>query len=1777
MTQAASLPIVSEFKNNASRGVNKLTGDLKKQEKQVGRMSKAFGNFQKFGKAAFLGVGAAVAIGGVALAKFGLDAVGVARDFESQMAILSTAASNTGVSMETLSDAALAVGADTSLIGVSAAGAADAMTGLFKAGLSAGEVFGDLNGFMAGTAELGGALRASIDLAAASELDMVQASGLAAVALATFGGEAETAAERSQFINEALNNFVQAADASQADVSQLADAMKNVGPAAASFGFSIEEVNTALAILSDRGIVGAEAGTQLKSMMLNILRPTAKVKSTLSDLNVELFDAGGNLKKLPEILGSLEKGLAGATQETRLLAIQTLAGSFGQNAMNALLQEGTIGWQEMTAAIGEAATMQEVAAARTDTLDGAMEALGGVWESLQIMAVDKLLPVLQRLTDWAAVFVENAAPPLIGAFENFATFVFNVLDAVERLTAGLARGEDAYARITIFIGEIGIAAGFAKDEVFKFTKKLRDNKDEILKSIEPYVAFAEKHLTLKNVMIGLGIAILSFVIPAIGSLIVATGGVAIILVAVVAAAQLLHRAWVENWGGIQEKTAEVLAWLEQNISAALDAIQGFWEQHGRGITTFLAGLWGLIVENVRGFLDNLRLIWEGFWALLTGDVATAGEKIGLAIVGIIENWAKLFAGLWNLVVPHLTAFFSAVWAWASDANNWKSVGDTIVTNVVSGLAAFASAVGPKLAEWLGVFQTWIATNGPGFIERGKEIVANIIEGLGQFVTDVGAKLEEWDQAFRDWVGIPETWEEFGELIAKGILGGLFIVDEINKKLQEWGLIFGTWIEENYATWLENGKQIVRNILDGVKEGPGDLGAWLGALWDKMKAAIMDLNWSSIGQDIINGIVSGVQGFASGAMDAIEGVGRGMKNVFDEEIDRGSPAKEFVKAGQDILRGLREGVTDSVILNDLFGDVKFVADGVIGTMLDSLAGFIDGIAAAFEGIGDTTSIEDLSGFTGLIKDVTELIGPALEALTQISLFDTSGTGGITAAVNSITFQLRELMKAFGRNANAMLIEIKEGAGEFALVTREVADAVMGGIEALQAIAPISGSVVEGGLTDKIKGITKNISELITAFGEAAKKIGGPLMVVAVEFASAASAAAGALKDAVGSLVALGDLDAEMSPVANMFNLSVVRIFITSLIKQFGAAAEDLGGLLMENAKRFAAAATAVLAPIGAGVDAVNKLADWEVDMTAIGKVSALRNFILDLVRMFGEAAGFLTDDLKTAADQFATAAASVLKPITDGVEAINAMATIEVFPTSDSLFQLGIVLQSLVTQFGIAFNLTDDLLENAAAFAETAGVVVQPVADGVAAIKSLVELEELETLPTFAAFETLVNALKLLAERLGEAADAAFLEVLPAAQEFGAAIGDIVGGIGPAVQAIKDFGTLTREEFELASNAAAEFGIQFLEFIVGLAKGLHDATFEAEEAIAAAAAVSEKLTKVLSVIAPGLAAIKAISESEPPQHLIAKIETFAAHLLFVILFMKEKLNNIEEFAGEGVTAAAAFSDSVAKLLANLGSAVEGLGKIGATKVTGVQKNLAKLEELFAKILESSDRMAGDSEKTIPKASAIAAGVMQIVESFALAISQLEMLGATDAPKSIQAILGAIEGIFKSKTGPAHRASFLYGTAIARGFKQAAGYNVMFEIGRQSILGLIAGINSQRSALVAAMRSAAMAAAASARAALGIASDSTVFMEIGENAVSGFLRPFENLSFPTAPLTPTLAGAGAGTPAGATVSNQINVEVIVQGDGDPTAIAAAVEQAVNVAVEKLGVESYVLGPA
>lgn len=330
-----------------------------------------------------------MALGGVALNQFA--------DFEQQVAVLDLVADGAAQSFGSLGDAALKVGADTELVGITAAQAAEAMTNFYKAGLNTTQIFGDLGGYMADTTELSGALRASIDLAAASELDLGRAAMYTAEIMRQFSLPFEDA-------TEVVNTLVRVADAGSATVGGLADGLAVFGPIAARMGYSVEDASIALGMLTDRGIKASEAGTMLRSIFTQLTSDTKPVVETLFSLGVSLYDLEGQMKPMSTIMQELGTAMGGLSAEQQMLALNALADTRALTGLAILTKEGQAGWDAYKAGLEGANDAMDVSNARMDTLKGDMEQLGGSLEALSIEAVgpaaeETIRPLVQGVTD----------------------------------------------------------------------------------------------------------------------------------------------------------------------------------------------------------------------------------------------------------------------------------------------------------------------------------------------------------------------------------------------------------------------------------------------------------------------------------------------------------------------------------------------------------------------------------------------------------------------------------------------------------------------------------------------------------------------------------------------------------------------------------------------------------------------------------------------------------------------------------------------------------------------------------------------------------------------------------------------------------------------------------------------------------------------------------------------------------------------------------------------------------------------------------------------------------------------------------------------------------------------------------------------------------------------------------------------------------------------------------------------------------------------------------
>lgn len=303
---------------------------------------------------------AGVAMGALAAAGVGV-AVAKFAEFDQAMSNVLATGEDARENQDALRDAALEAGAATVF---SATESANAIEELAKAGLSASDI-------------LSGGLAGSLDLAAAGGLGVAEAAGIAATTLQQFGLGGEQASHVADLL---------AAGAGKAmgDVTDMGEALKQAGLVANQFGLSVEETTATLSAFASSGMLGSDAGTSLRTMLLRLANPTKEVKTLMKEIGFEAYNAQGQFIGMAGLAGELESSLAGMTEEQKQT---TLAMIFGQDAIRGatlLYEEGAAGIEKWTEKVDDAGYASETAATRLDNLIGDWEAFNGALDTAMI-------------------------------------------------------------------------------------------------------------------------------------------------------------------------------------------------------------------------------------------------------------------------------------------------------------------------------------------------------------------------------------------------------------------------------------------------------------------------------------------------------------------------------------------------------------------------------------------------------------------------------------------------------------------------------------------------------------------------------------------------------------------------------------------------------------------------------------------------------------------------------------------------------------------------------------------------------------------------------------------------------------------------------------------------------------------------------------------------------------------------------------------------------------------------------------------------------------------------------------------------------------------------------------------------------------------------------------------------------------------------------------------------------------------------------------------------
>lgn len=377
----------------------------------------------------------AVGAAGLAIAKFS--------EFDTAMSSVRSTGEDARANIDGLTDSAMKWGAETKYSATEAAGGIES---LLKAGVSATDV-------------IGGGLEGALSLAATGNLGVADSAEVAATAMTQFGLSGKD-------IPHIADLIAAGAGKAQGEVSDMAAALNQSGLVASQFGLSIEDTTGTLAAFASAGLIGSDAGTSFKTMLLQLANPSSKAKTAMDELGIAAYDASGNFVGITSLAGQLKDKLAALPQAQRDAALAIIFGNDAIRAANVLYEQGADGIQDWINQVNDAGYAAEAAAIRQDNLAGDLEKLGGAFDTLLTKAGEASAGGLRSMVQDLTGFVDllsrhgDAAGTLV-AIAGAVGGISLVAGMAMKGVAAVSDFKRAADELNIPLGKIGKSGGIA--------------------------------------------------------------------------------------------------------------------------------------------------------------------------------------------------------------------------------------------------------------------------------------------------------------------------------------------------------------------------------------------------------------------------------------------------------------------------------------------------------------------------------------------------------------------------------------------------------------------------------------------------------------------------------------------------------------------------------------------------------------------------------------------------------------------------------------------------------------------------------------------------------------------------------------------------------------------------------------------------------------------------------------------------------------------------------------------------------------------------------------------------------------------------------------------------------------------------------------------------------------------------------------------------------------------------------------------------------------------
>lgn len=809
--------------------------------------------------------GQAIMPASAAMAGLGAVSVNTANEFESAMSQAAGALNMPMSQMGELRDLAIQTGQETIF---SAKEAGQAITELAKGGLSEADI-------------KAGALKATMDLAASSGMELGNAANVVVQAMGAFGLSAEESAA-------AANALAGAAAASSTDVEPLTQGLSQAAAQAKNAGWSIQETTAVLGKFADAGINGSDAGTSLKTMLQRLAAPTETAAKKIKELEINTRDSQGNLLGASEMAEELQNKLGGLSPAARDAALQTIFGSDAMRAATVMMNSGSEGLATYIKATNDQEAAQRLANSQMGEGQKAIEEMKGSLETAAITIGSKLAPVITKvvefITDLVNKFSElpNGVQNAILIIGGLIAVAGPLLMIIGQILMAISAINGAMSTLEVTVGAvIGIIAGV----IAAITA--------IIAVIQNWGAvtewFGNLWTAVKEKCIKAWQGICSFFTETIpqawDSLVGKFQGVQAWWSGIW---QQVGDFFSNIWNSICSFFTEIIPQAWQNVVSWFQGIPAWWAGIWQQVADFFTNVWNDMMQNpvLAGIVNTITALWqnatvtlENIWTNIQTIAGAAWEFIKNVILGPVLLLIDLVTGDFE----NLKSDAQNIWENIKNAavQIWTSLKD-LVSNIVQGLITHTVTIITGFQNTLKNIWTSVKETASNLWTSLKNFVIQTATNLKNSVSQAITNLK--DSVSREWQNMKnaasQAWQNIKE----------FVVQTANN------------LKESAVNTFQNLVSGIRSKLSSVTSTVKN--GFQGAISFLKSLPSQAVKW---GKDFMQGMINGIKSMINRIVSTVKGVADKIRSFLHFSRPDEGPLRDYETWMPDFMEGLAKGI------------------------------------------------------------------------------------------------------------------------------------------------------------------------------------------------------------------------------------------------------------------------------------------------------------------------------------------------------------------------------------------------------------------------------------------------------------------------------------------------------------------------------------------------------------------------------------------------------------------------------------------------------------------------------------------------------------------------------------------------------------------------------------------------------------------------------------------------------------------------------------------------------